>query len=208
MQVGAILSVMHALQSYLLYNASRDPEDHPELDGGAHAAAVTTFAKACDRMDKILEDDKRWTLTDHDALYASILKTQTDIQRLNEENVTTLQQMRLPHRKYHPQFAISGDMFLAFDGDPNFPGGQIIGKGRTPKEALEDFDRAFERGTKDQLRFSQRSQERIQEALAKQHAEETVQQVIEKAPEATEPAPPAQPESFWRKLLRRFKKHE
>src|SRR6185369_12897247 len=93
MQVGAILSVMHALQSYLLYNASRDPEDHPELDGGAHAAAVTTFAKACDRMDKILEDDKRWTLTDHDALYASILKTQTDIQRLNEENVTTLQQM-------------------------------------------------------------------------------------------------------------------
>jgi len=155
MQIASAMSVIHALQPYLLYHPTQEPEDRPELDGGAVASATVTFSKACERLDKILEDESRWSIDPHNGLIEALTRSQEAIRRFNEENVLTVQGLRRPSRQFQPQFAISGDVFLAFAGDPSFPGGQIIGRGKTPAEALLDFDAAFHRVVQEQLHFAE-----------------------------------------------------
>lgn len=145
-QIDQILGVVNCLRPYLLAAPELDGVTPPELDGGAVCAAATTFIKACNRLDIILDDAKRWDLSAHDALYESILKSQAVARELHQNQTITLQNMRKPSVKLRPEFTRVREFFVAYYGDLMDEGSLIMGRGLTPQEALDDFDAKFTTG--------------------------------------------------------------
>jgi|KBSSwiStaDraftv2_1062776.scaffolds.fasta_scaffold27251_9 hypothetical protein len=151
-QIVAILQVTNALQAYLLsphrgFDAS---EAHPELDGGALAAATVTFCKACEQLNTMLSDQSRWGMDKSGDLYSSIVKTQEAQQAVLAAQKKTLEAALLPHLQFKPQIFQHDGIFLAIYGDPGVAAGHIVGRGHTPEAALYDFDLAFKRLADDQ----------------------------------------------------------
>lgn len=151
-QVATVLAVIHNLQPYLLEQVvelgSKEP---PELDGGAKTAAVNTFVQACHRMDEILSQPDRWAIKTHDELYTAIIDTHKKQQEFLHEQSESVKQLRRPSYQLRPTLAVAGNDYIAFFGDISRPGCALVGRGKTPNEALLDFDAAFNRIPDDQF---------------------------------------------------------
>lgn len=152
-QLGPILAVLRELQPYLLEEVVEQggtPASN-EVDGGVESAAATTFLKACARLDAILEDESRWSMKTHNTLVAEMIKTQKAQQKFIEVQQASSENLQAPHFLLRPTLAIAADGYIAFWGNINAPGEAIIGQGKTPNEALFDFDAAFERTPAEQI---------------------------------------------------------
>lgn len=156
-QVGTCLAIIGALQPYILLTQREFDKgvekDFP--DGGVPIASVTTFCRACDRLDRIIADDSRWGTVEIDQIYESSLKTQESMVKLNAEQMKHLAELNRPSRSLQPSFTKTDTgLTVCYWGDPSVVGGLIVGKGNTPAEALIDFDSAFNRHTSQQTRFN------------------------------------------------------
>jgi len=152
-QISCLLHVTQALQAYLLtphreFDASNP---HPELDGGALAAATVTFCNACKRLDEILGEQSRWTLDKATDLYGALTRTQEEHQRFLAAQTKVAENALLPSTQLKPAIFQHGGIFLAIHGDPAIPAGHIVGRGHTPEAALHDFNLAFKRMANDQF---------------------------------------------------------
>lgn len=152
-QVGILLSVCNTMTNVLL-NPEREAENIPGkhlLPGEAKIAAENTFTKACERLEKIITEEKRWGLDyqmtleqqflDRHQEQLSLIKAQQDLaaqQRKSAETITR------PHFRYKP-FLIPMDdgKWVAFLGNPEDLDAGILGAGDNPQAALESFDDAF-----------------------------------------------------------------
>lgn len=145
-QVHTALSVLHALLPYVL-EPNREPgKEVKEMDGGVECAVVATFVKACNRLDAMLDDQSRWKLEDHDKLYEALIKTHESQQGFLKAQTDAADIVQRPSYQLRPVLAIDADNFyLAVWGDMTKAGCALIGRGRTPAEALADFDAAFHR---------------------------------------------------------------
>lgn len=154
-QVNTLLHVTNALQAYLLApHRGFEPGDaHPELDGGALAAATTTFCKACEQLNNLLDEKSRWGIEKSADLYGSIVKTQEAQQALLVAQKKIADAALLPHNQLKPTILTHGGYFLAIYGDPAVAAGHIVGRGYTPELALHDFDLAFKRMAHDQFQI-------------------------------------------------------
>lgn len=152
-QLGPILAILRELQPFLLEEpvSSGETPTASALDGEVSAAAELTFIKACDRMNAILDDEARWTIKPHTDAIAEIVKTQKAQQKFLAAQTATTEQMQAPHFLLKPSVAIMGENYVAFWGDISKPGEAICGVGRTPQEALLDFDKAFNRAPNEQV---------------------------------------------------------
>ena len=152
-QIHTLLHVANALQAYLLApHREFDPSNpHPELDGGALAAATVTFCNTCKRLDEILGDQSRWNLDKANDLYGALTKTQEEHQRLLAAQTRVAENALLPSTQLKPTLFQHGGIFLAIHGDPALPSGHIVGRGHTPEAALHDFNLAFKRLANDQF---------------------------------------------------------
>jgi len=150
-QFETLFSALESLRPYLLLPPRELEAEAPQLDGGVVAAAVATFTKICDRMEVMLADNDRWSLKQNDELYSAI----TNYYRDAGSTLTR------PSRNFRPEFTIINGEYIAMWGNPNLPGGIVIGKGPTPEAALLDFDIAFKRKTDEQYRLAPASEERL-----------------------------------------------
>lgn len=153
-QVHTALSVLHALLPYVLEPQREPGKEVKEMDGGVECAVVATFVKACNRLDAMLDDPSRWRLEDHDRLYDSMVKSHEAQQGFLKAQTDAANIVQRPSYQLRPVLAQTLDnLYIAYYGNPQVDGGCLIGRGKTPKEALEDFDRAFERTTDEQFRI-------------------------------------------------------
>lgn len=153
-----------------------------KLDGGVALSASMTFMSVCDRIDAILKDQTRWDTSAHDKLYdaiAAVQKAQVDY--LTAQADIVKMQAR-PSIQFKPLIANDGEHIIAYYGDITRNGYAIIGVGRTPQEALEDFDRAFLKTSQEQIIMAAES---LDEKKRRQAAELT--------PPPAEPTLPATP---------------
>ncbi len=192
-QVRTVLSIMGQLNPYLILPQRDEDEPAYKTDPYATKCASTTFALACNRLDEMLVEKSRWEETDGESVVESIKATQAEIRGYYKEQALSMAELRRPSRIFHPSFAQMGGEFSAYHASSDFPGGIIIGRGRTPAEAMADFDRAFNRIPAEQLRFNDASLAKIRAAGV----------TIDTGEPADEPAPEPPPVKrdwrFWRK---------
>jgi len=155
-QINILLAVLDSLQPYILLSPREIESGIPkDLDGGVPLAALSTFCKVCNRIDKIVDCEDRWSLATHDQLYEALLKTAEKQRETLETQQNFVRDSGRPSRTHKPEFTRLGDVFIAYWGDLNDPPSVIIGRGQTPEDAINDFDRAFARRMAEQLRIVQ-----------------------------------------------------
>lgn len=152
-QIFTLLEVTAALRPYLLpsHDADSPHKLPPQLDGGAVAAAATTFIKTCACIDDLVDDKSRWGLDQHDALLKMVSGVMEQQKLFLMEQMLAAQSLRRPCFRFQPTLIQADNEFLAIFGDPFTPGAHIIGRGLTPNAALDDFDAAFSRVPAEQL---------------------------------------------------------
>ena len=111
----------------------------------ARIALENTLIKACDRLDKILSDDQRWTIEYQKNLEAEFNKSHAENLKFLEAQRKASEEISTPHFQWRPTLLKSADgkMWVALLGDPQDPSKGIVGIGRTPEEALAEFDKDF-----------------------------------------------------------------
>src|SRR4029078_1224120 len=115
-QLSALLAISRSLEPWLL-EPINDVDGVPaKLDGGAAAAALTTFVKTCDAIDRILDDPSRWNLNKHDELYNAIVETQKSQQAFLKTQAASAAEMQRPAFQMKPTVMVFQDGYLAFWG--------------------------------------------------------------------------------------------
>lgn len=155
--IGVLLQLIHCLNPFLL-TPYRDTESliksNPELDGGAAAAATTTFIKACGHLDAIMDDPGRFRLDRIDNLYKEaqrVWKSQADVQEAQAKHAAELVRPCIVQRA--KLIRLNDGVFVAYWGDITEPGQGLLGKGLTPDEAFKDFDAAWLRNAAEQVKL-------------------------------------------------------
>lgn len=159
-QVQILLGIAQTMIGFLV-NPDREsetiPGSHP-APGEARSSAEVTLINACNRLDTIIADPKRWGLDYQlslEKLFSetanrakSVAKKQQQLLdeeiRKAEAQTRAAQEIHSPHFRYKPVlFAMKDGSWTAFLGDEEHPEFGISGAGLSPAEALQDFDRAF-----------------------------------------------------------------
>jgi hypothetical protein len=141
-QVVIVLSAIREMYPGLIN------EDCPKE---ARLAAEATFMGLCDRLDKIVADEARWSMTGTSNFYDELAETQKAQQEFLSTQTAAASIVLRPSYIHRPTLMRDDTNFYAVWGDSTIPGGAIIGVGATPNAALADFDAAFDRAPKDQL---------------------------------------------------------
>lgn len=152
-QVNTVLGILGMALSSLnsISRLKLDMDDNEESDeykhvitGESRVAAETTFINSCERLDKILKDDSRWSMEHQDREERNrqaIVDSQLELQR---QQTALAAEMTTPHFRYRPTVARATDGdWIAFIGDPNDLRNAIVGVGQKPQEAIDDFDKKF-----------------------------------------------------------------
>jgi hypothetical protein len=121
-------------------------DEEQRLKGEARVAAELTFINACDRLDKIFQDDSRWSLdfpTQLEKLFATRCEQQS---ALNEAQRKYVEASQLPQNIFRPKLCRLPDgSWVAFIGDMwKDPNNALAGVGENPAAALNAFDAMFQ----------------------------------------------------------------
>lgn len=145
-QIQNVLTVCNMAVTGLInpwrgFHSEEDAPQNPE----ARIALENTLTAACARLDQILKDDRRWSIEYQMALEAEFHKTHAENQKFMEAQRKASEEVASPHFQWRPQLMQSqdGKVWIALLGDPKDPMKGIMGMGRTPEEALEEFDKDF-----------------------------------------------------------------
>ncbi len=149
MQIETLLQVFGMTTSALghFLRTSGEPEvpnsSKPLMTEGT-IAVENTLQATCERLEKILHDDTRWSTAFQDKVerdYEAAYKLQCDVlaaQRAGANEVLT------PHFRYRPTLLrLTDDSWCAFLGNVDHMDLGIVGVGPNPQSAVEAFDDAF-----------------------------------------------------------------
>lgn len=114
----------------------KDSDSGGPIDGGVAAAAHTTLIGAFGRIDRVLDEDKRWRPVAI-GMTEMAKKTLMAQQALCNAELANHEAARKPHRIASPSILFRGGRWLAVLDD-------VIGSGPTPLAACESFDAVFE----------------------------------------------------------------
>lgn len=148
-QVDTLLRVAGTLLNVLL-NPARDMEKIPgetNPSGDIKTSAEATFINVCNRLDTIVTDPERFSLSFQKAVEQRTEDTQRYNMELLKNQSEAAQEIKTPHFRFRPMFVKTeaGDGWIAFLGDPvGDPENAIFGVGRTPSEAIVAFDQVFQ----------------------------------------------------------------
>jgi len=103
-----------------------------------------TIIRTCDRLMRILSDDARWSVAGYETMEQIITLNLAQNNELLKAQTLAAQQMRLPSWVHRPAlYRTEGGMWAAIHNDPLDATNRIVGVGRNPAEAYQDFDRTF-----------------------------------------------------------------
>lgn len=148
-----ILPILATLQTLtpLLLQPHQEVDYPPKADGGALAAVGCAVIKACARLEAIFEESARYSFADTQRFFETLQKSQeAQLEFLKAQKLAS-DEVRRPSFQHRPTLAIHDGGYVAYWGDVTTAGGAIIGIGKTPAEALLDFDKAFERTPTEQV---------------------------------------------------------
>jgi hypothetical protein len=160
-QVGMLLSICGAMADLVFAEPAEPgetPGTRPEVAGEAGIAAEVTFIKACDRLDKILDDSSRWgmdyqlsleklfeenTRLAHQMAEKQAAALTAETEKANAQR-TAAESAQTPHFIYRPMLTKSeSGEWIAFLGDPKDQDTCVFGLGGCPEAAVKAFDLAF-----------------------------------------------------------------
>jgi len=145
-QINTLLGVCGMFYSML--NAPQNPDDTlPKpgtVQGEARLAAETTFVKACEAMQGILDDKQRWDFS----FQMDIEKHFREATELNREFLMAqrdaAEENASPHFRWQPKLLrLTDGRWLAFLGSLEQMDQGVLGIGESPAEALYAFDAMF-----------------------------------------------------------------
>lgn len=142
-QVATLLGLIGGLYPVLVSPIRELGKEEPAIDGGVVMAASQTFARACDRLDRIISDESRWQMGEQDALEAA---TQTMLQKnitFIETQTEASRSVTRPSFRYRPGLLRVEGGWAAILGDTSNLDNCVLGVGASPEAALEDFDKKF-----------------------------------------------------------------
>jgi hypothetical protein len=139
-QVGTVLSAIVTVLPLL----NRHEAFNNQMDEGTVAVVEGTLINACDRLNKILNDDSRWGIEGQCRLenhLANFYHEHTKTLKLQQQQIYELAK---PHTRHNPQLGRLNDgTWIAFLGDIDDINNAIVGVGGCPAQALEAFDEMF-----------------------------------------------------------------
>lgn len=121
------------------------------VPGEARTAAENTFIGLCERLDKIVTEDSRWSMVATTNFYDELVETQKAQQEFLSTQTAAASLVLRPSYIHRPTLMRDETNFYAVWGDSTRAGASIIGVGATPNAALADFDAAFDRAPAAQL---------------------------------------------------------
>lgn len=152
-QIGMLLAICGSMGQALVNmepDATNVPQETPERTE-AQLAAEVTFIKACDRLDGIIDDPRRWgteyqfTLErQYNERHQKQLGAIEAEKRFSEQRTKTATEIATPHFRYRPALIPMEDgTWMAFLGRVDDMSTGIFGMGANPEAALESFDESF-----------------------------------------------------------------
>ncbi len=144
-QVQILLNIVHTLEGALSGGTEYSSQPKASLDGGARSSLETTLIHTCGRLDSILEEKKNWGVEAQDEVFDAIIATHKAQTEFLISQKLSADEIRRPSFQLRPNIVRAEVGFAAIYGDISTPNGHIIGVGKTPEEALLDFDAAFKR---------------------------------------------------------------
>jgi len=142
-QVGTLLAAANTFMAFLANTRDiikEEPEVSP-IDGGAKCAAETTLIGICNRLDKVMADESRWSMDLQNTLEAQLSQVYTEHTRnlVEQRHATAL--AVAPQSRLAPQLTrLSNGMWAAFIGNPSSEKDYVAGIGNSVQEALDNFD--------------------------------------------------------------------
>lgn len=140
-QINNALLVLEGLRPYLM-EATRHREfvpgrpEQPELDREVIDSAVTTFTKACDVLDVILNDKRRWDTHQLDTVGKELEKYFKEQTQFTEEQKKAAMQYQRASTILKPELQQSPEGWWAIYGD-------LKALGASPGEAMYNFDALY-----------------------------------------------------------------
>ena len=149
-QVSILINIVHTMRSV----AFIAPLEEGSVPKECQVAAENTLVQTCERLQSIVEDNKRWALDQHREAHSAIIAAHKKQEQLVQANLELIEMHKWPSVILKPTVATyMRQYFIAFFGKLEEPGMAIIGRGNTPAEALADFDAAFNRTPAQQFRI-------------------------------------------------------
>ena len=138
MAVNALINPWQGFSNVSSEDAPKTPE--------ARIALENTLIAACNRLDKILADDRRWSIEYQMALEDEFKKSHASNLAFLESQREAAAEVASPHFQHRPKLAKSqdGKLWIAILGDEKDLSNAVVGIGRTPEEALREFDKNFQ----------------------------------------------------------------
>jgi hypothetical protein len=144
-QFNVLLNTLATLQAGLREQPTEEagvPGVH-RLAGEARLALEATLLKTCARIDKIIDEESRWSL---DRLF--------DVERRIDETLSTqnaasvaqkeaFEDSRRPCRILQPDLVKTPNGWIAFYGDVSNDASLITGVGESPADAMLAFDQSY-----------------------------------------------------------------
>lgn len=146
-QIHSLLNIAGMLTPYLLEPA-REPENIPDsrkkIDGEAQLAAQVTFIKVCDRLDKLVEENDRWTFDVQRTLENDLSNLYQHHTALLKEQIIATKMINLPHNRFRPTlYALKDGNYAAVLGSIDDLDNAIAAVGDSPAAALHAWDMLF-----------------------------------------------------------------
>jgi hypothetical protein len=149
MQIDSVLQIF-GMASSALSNLGRtnpwtteDSQTAP-VDSEAKIEIENTIRGACERLQKLMADDNRWSTAFIDRVEKNFEEaTRLQLESLEAQRAGAMEVIS-PHFRYRPTLLrmVDGN-FCAFLGDIDHMEDGIVGVGPTPAAAIEAFDDAF-----------------------------------------------------------------
>lgn len=142
-QVATLLAAANAFMMFLANtrDVSTEEPSVSKIDGGAKCAAETTLIGICDRLDKVIADDSRWSMALQDSL-------EDQLHQLYSAHTQSLVEQRhamalsvAPQSRLSPQLLrLNNGAWAAFIGNPISNKDSVVGIGACVQDALDNFD--------------------------------------------------------------------
>lgn len=130
--VNGIIAINHSEQV-----AETSGSPGTKRDGGVLYALETTVIEITNRMDKMVADEKRWSIDGQEKLQEALTNAYQSADKLQKLSA-------LPHHRFKPTLMRMPDgMWIAILGSLDDLNNSVVGIGEYPAQALSAFDDLF-----------------------------------------------------------------